>query len=197
MSAQTIKRVSCVVTVVIVAVGTMAWLATSVFSFSYFSACRTCGRIRHSRDLQLPFSTLSYWSQHSIKETPVSSVADKIVGDHDHKWLFGHGSGNGITCAIGYADQLPSTVNSESVASLIENTRRFDGDAEAQKWLNRAMSPETEDFFRSWFRDYPKERMLNADEHEKRLTQAEENWNFFTRHSLRKSKRSQESEKVE
>ena len=110
---------------------------------SYFRVCSTCGCVEHGSDRQLPMLPVTYWHSGAIEETPLSRAAREggVVAEHPHNWLFGHGSGNGTTCAIGEGRHLLTVVNSQRVADFIRCLAAYRGSAEAQRWLRVGLDP--------------------------------------------------------
>lgn len=88
--------------------------------FCYSSVCTQCGRRRYSRDWMVPFTRIKIGSVNNETDTPLSTVLRQknIVPAHTHQWLFIHGSGNGIMCAIGSGSTMLSSTNDE-VANTI------------------------------------------------------------------------------
>jgi len=100
----------------------LAWVST----FRFRSVCEKCGAIRQTIDWQFPFTRWTVFERSRVYETPVSRTlaTNGIVKVHDHQWIFASGGGNGVTCALGRASQVQFTVESTSVALLIETLHK-------------------------------------------------------------------------
>lgn len=88
--------------------------------FGYSSICTKCGKRRYSRDWAVPFTSMKVATIHAETDTPLSVTLTQkaIVSQHSHEWLFIHGSGHGITCAIGSGSSLMGVTN-QRVADTI------------------------------------------------------------------------------
>src|SRR5258705_8395552 len=112
VSAGTKKRIAIATTVaLLILVGMSALFG----AFGYSSVCRRCGLERRGTDWQIPLTSISVCKSSSEKPTPVSVTLERngTVGRHEHDWLFIHGAGNGITCALGSGDYISPTVRSD------------------------------------------------------------------------------------
>ena len=107
------------------------------FCFSYDSVCSKCGASRYTREWQLPHSQHSLFAHSQIVSTPLSQYLSSsgMVQAHSHQWLFGHGGGNGVRCALGDGDSIRSSVWSHEVTNLLDAARRYGEEGEASKLL--------------------------------------------------------------
>jgi len=106
------------------------------FCFYSYSICVKCGASRRTREWQLPRSQSSFFSHSSVTGTPLSLyLSSTVVPKHAHLWLFGHGGGNGVRCALGDGDALRSSVSSSNVVAFLECTRRYGQSNEFAKFL--------------------------------------------------------------
>src|SRR5438309_425937 len=87
------------------------------FRFYYDSVCSQCGAAKWTTEWQLPYSQTSLYSHSSVQETALSSYLARsgYIGTHSHRWLFGHGGGNGVRCALGDGDSIRQSVTSPNV----------------------------------------------------------------------------------
>lgn len=110
------------------------WL---IGSFGYSSVCKHCGRWRHTQEWQVPILGIPLVWYSSESQSPISRVLAErgLVPPHSHEWLFCHGGGNGICCALGRGHNLASTINSEKVARLIEDVDELGGPAERKRLI--------------------------------------------------------------
>ena len=108
------------------------------YRFHYDSVCSQCGAIKDATEWQLPhIRDYSFFTRSTIKQTCLSSylTSSGIVGAHSHQWLFGHGGGNDIKCALGDGDPIRGTVTSPEVVRLLELSRQFGGSEESSNLL--------------------------------------------------------------
>src|SRR5204862_7917866 len=71
--------------------------------------------------------------QSTLRESPVSRVllSSGLVPAHEHQWLFSHGGGSGIRCALGKGHEIWRTTTSPEVARLVASVNRY-GDRHAK-----------------------------------------------------------------
>jgi hypothetical protein len=107
------------------------------FRFSYDSVCSQCGAIQNTTEWQLPFSRHTIFKHSTIESTPLSRYLTTagIISEQPHQWLFGHGGGNGIKCALGDGDNLRATVTSPETVRLLRFSRQFGEPEESAKFL--------------------------------------------------------------
>lgn len=105
------------------------------FRFYYDSVCSQCGVIQQTTEWQLPHSQHSFFSHSAITQTPFSIYLTSSggVGEHAHQWLFGHGGGNGIRCALGDGDSIRASVTSPDVARFLAFNRQYGNQEESGK----------------------------------------------------------------
>lgn len=129
------------------ALGAMVMLALSVFlgPFRYATVCTHCGMIRSTTEWQVPFTSITVFRQSTERATPLSTVLmnDGIVAQHDHDWLFCHGGGNGVLCALGRGRHIGSSVESEGVAAMIGTCNTYGELLMRDKILNALFDPDT------------------------------------------------------
>jgi hypothetical protein len=107
------------------------------FCFGYYSVCSRCGEIQDSTEWQLPHTSFAFWSRSSIEPTVMSRylASSGLVSTHSHQWLFGHGGGNGVRCALGSGDRVRPTLDSPEVPTFLELTRQYGEPGETAKYL--------------------------------------------------------------
>jgi len=123
-------------------------LVAAVFAvyggFGSISVCGTCGAVQDSTEWQIPFTSVTYWHSTSITQTPLSAVVAKrqLATCSSHNWLFIHGGGNGIMCAIGDGRRVHQAALSSDVAAFVSAVSDYQGQGEAQRWLKVALDTE-------------------------------------------------------
>jgi len=114
-----------------IAIGSLLVLAAVFacwpFRFSYYSVCSECGAMQDTTEWQLPRSQHSFFRHSAVEPTVLSSylTSSGIVGPHQHRWLFGHGGGNGVLCALGDGDGIRPTATSAEVVRFLAFSRQF------------------------------------------------------------------------
>lgn len=114
------------------------------FRFHSYSICSRCGAVERTTEWQLPRNQVSFFSHSAIEDTPVSSylLSSGSIGPHRHEWMFGHGSGNGVGCALGNGDLIAPTMTSSNVPHLLAFSRRFGEEKESDNLLKLAFDKE-------------------------------------------------------
>jgi hypothetical protein len=116
------------------------------FRFDYYSVCSLCGARQYTTEWQLPHSRQTLFDNSTVETTPLSRylTSSGTVSNHSHAWLFGHGGGNGILCAIGAGDDIRGSVESPEVVRLLVFSKQYGDQGEASKFvryiLDRHMS---------------------------------------------------------
>lgn len=124
---------------------TVLVLASSIVFGGYFhgAICTSCGRTRSTADTQIPGTSVTLWSRTSDSDSSLSVALRElnlIPGNHQHTWAFTHGSGNGVTCAIGRGgDVLMAARNCGPFVRAIHAVR---GPAIAERWVAVLLDPE-------------------------------------------------------
>lgn len=81
-----------------------------------------------------------FFRRSRVDATALSSylTSSGAVAAHEHQWLFGHGGGNGILCALGPGDSIRAAVTSAKVARLLSVSRQFGGQKQSTEFLRHA-----------------------------------------------------------
>lgn len=81
----------------------------------------------------------TYRLTHEITRTPLTEALAKqrLIPEHEHEWLFGHGGGNGIKCAIGPGRHIRRTAESTNVAAFVGAIVKYTDTNSVSKWLGR------------------------------------------------------------
>ena len=113
-------------------------ICVTFFAFVWSSICGDCGLQRDS------VRYLGCLTFHDVKATPLSLYANAELVDpnHPHQWLFGQGSGGGVTCAIGPGRHIRRFTNEESLIRFLKHIKTYQGIDEAQMWLGRFLNPD-------------------------------------------------------
>ncbi len=90
-------------------------------AFTYSSICDKCGATRHATDWRIPLTDITVFTRSTVSDSPLSRVvlANGMVPEHPHQWLFEYGSGNGVLCAIGRGRHIRPAADSEKFAALV------------------------------------------------------------------------------
>ena len=110
--------------------------------FTSVSVCGGCGADEVTTEWEVPFTQFTYWRSHRIEQTPLSMVVARngLAPAHAHTWLFVHGSGNGVACAIGTSARLAIAAHYPSIPEFIDAVAKYQGQAPAQKWTGALLS---------------------------------------------------------
>lgn len=114
------------------------------FRFSYDSFCTHCGAEQFTTEWQLPGCDWTFFRISSVKATPLSQyvTSSHLAEAGSHDWLFAHGGGNGVRCALGSGDRLRDSVQSANLVRFLQLVREFGGEAESKEFLRLALDPE-------------------------------------------------------
>ncbi len=118
--------------------------------FRYDSFCSVCGMRRASTEWQIgrsvfaEFESHSLFTSHSLETTPVCAVLFEkgLVTQHEHRWCFGHGDGNGVRCALGAGNQLRNVAERREIANFVVALLDYTDKTTTQKWAKRLLDPE-------------------------------------------------------
>jgi hypothetical protein len=163
------------------AIAIMLLFGALLFStFRSLSVCRQCGSKRSTIEFQVPLSSLTYWSRHNVEETEMSRTARdaRLVGDHVHDWVFVHGSGNGIACALGEGGDASTNVRLPEVVSFISCSGRYRERREAAEWLSMALDPVNSRAVCQWLtvEQFPENGFETAADYENWRSRADGSW---------------------
>ena len=111
-------------------------VGTGMF-FGWTSVCRLCGSERMSQ-------TIFWVPVHSYEDTEVSRFvkAEGLRGEHKHEWLFVHGGGGGVFCAIGNGRLPLDNARYKPIVSFLRTIAQHRDPDESRKWLDRFLDPE-------------------------------------------------------
>jgi len=146
MSYRTIIRWSVELFLALVVLAVAAYIWGGGF-FSSVSVCGVCGAERYSTDWLWVFPV------QQVKQTPLSDyvLRESIQTKHEHKWLFGSGSGAGVKCAIGDGRHLFSIVTDGDFQRFLAAVTKYRGVEEAKLWLRIGLDPKRVNGIRMWF----------------------------------------------
>jgi hypothetical protein len=113
-------------------------------SFATFSGawyCAHCAKSRQTLDWQLPFTEVTYWRSESLASTPLSELlaSHGLIRGAQHEWLFAHGGGNGVLCALGRGQSLGSLAGSPRVVALLRHLLAVEPDV-ARRWVQLVLT---------------------------------------------------------
>lgn len=101
--------------------------------FNSYSVCDECGAIRRASERQLPFVQISYWTTERIEPSALDDL--QLAPQHDHHWVFGHGGGNGVSCALGEGRHSVSVLSNPLIHEFLANSHEYAGVEDARGWL--------------------------------------------------------------
>jgi hypothetical protein len=112
--------------------------------FGYDSYCSVCGAERDTTEWQVQGHQWTICRFSSIHATPLSKYVSsaRLVAIHSHVWLFAHGGGNGVRCALGEGDSLRNVVTNSNVVQLLQYAKEYGASDEDQKVLKFALAPD-------------------------------------------------------
>lgn len=158
--------------IVVIVLGVlMYWIVPTPFGSS--SICGDCGYMQYSQEQYLPFSNIKIWESEEFKHTRLSKSS--VINTHAHQWIFMHGSGNGIACALGGGNAQYSVAVSHDVVLFLEAVDEFDGRDAADEWRNRFMKSNAGGYADMWLElsRWPKEGFSNEDQFHRWVREAE------------------------
>jgi hypothetical protein len=96
--------------------------------------------MQKTTEWQLPWGRQTFFARSEIEPTPLSIYLARsgTVTAHSHQWLFVHGGGNGIKCALGDGDELVGTVMSPNVVRFLMFSGHYGEPEETGKLLKMA-----------------------------------------------------------
>ncbi len=111
--------------------------------FSGTSICSICGATQSETQWQVPFAELTYWRTKSVSNTCLSTLANNsgLCPPHTHRWIFAHGGGNGITCAIGQGRHIGTAALNPQWAEILSAVATYRDKETASKWLKISLDP--------------------------------------------------------
>ncbi|MEW6157511.1 MAG: hypothetical protein AB1813_08770 [Verrucomicrobiota bacterium] len=127
--------------------------------YGFYSVCKQCGMIRLSTKWMLPGTFITVFTNSKERSTPLSRTVLNygIVPPHKHDWLFGQGSGHGVTCAIGSGRHIWPAAQSQKLADLLLLLHKHGKTEFRDQILVGVLDPETTQLFMSLTFDAPGE----------------------------------------
>jgi hypothetical protein len=134
----------------IVVLASLVTLTVVSGPFDYSSVCDRCGALRRTSDWELPFTEFTVFTQSTESESLLSRVllTNSIVPPHSHHWLFIHGGGRGVKCAIGPGRHIRPAADSEEFAALVLTLHHRGQIAFRDRVLRGVFDPDTSRWFR-------------------------------------------------
>jgi hypothetical protein len=147
----------------------LATVATLTFignPFTYYSVCDRCGALRHTTDLKLPLTEFTVFTDSVQTETPLSRLllTNGIVQRHTHRWLFGHGGGHGVRCAIGTGRHIRGTADSVEFSRFVLMLHRHGLIAVRDRVIRGAFDPDISQVYRALLSFSPPEEPTTTEE---------------------------------
>jgi hypothetical protein len=132
----------------------LAIVATFTFiadAFRYFSVCDRCGALRHTTEMKLPLTEFTVLTRSVESETALSRLllTNGIVQRHPHRWLFGHGGGHGVKCAIGPGRHIRGAAESENFARFVLTLHTHGLTSIRDRVLHGVFDPDTSHLFQA------------------------------------------------
>jgi hypothetical protein len=89
--------------------------------FGFSSVCSRCGKARWTQEWQMPGSQITLFSHSTESDTALSATlrTNSLLIPHRHAWLFVHGGGNGVRCALGNGGRLLQLASYPQTAELV------------------------------------------------------------------------------
>jgi hypothetical protein len=105
--------------------------------FRWGSVCGVCGAERDSIERFWVFRA------HRVKPTPLSEfvLREGIQIAHQHNWLFAHGGGAGVKCAIGPGRHLWGIIRDSDFQRFLVAVKKYHGLEESRRWLSIGLDP--------------------------------------------------------
>ncbi len=131
--------------------------------FGWSSVCDRCGAGRWTQEWQVPRTEIPLFALSTERDTLLSVTlrTNQLVGPHPHNWLFVHGGGNGVRCALGHGGALLQTASHPQMPQLVEALHRYHEWSFRDKVLTNILNYRT-----SWAAsvafDVPDECLTNA-----------------------------------
>jgi len=131
------------ISIILIVVALMAPMIISAYPFQYeeYFVCTKCAMERMVINQQLPMIEITLFAKSCLEHTPLSRVLydSDLVEKHQHEWRLGHGTGNGVLCALGRASNVWARARSESVAAFAHNMVDYSAPEVAQEWKGKLL----------------------------------------------------------
>jgi hypothetical protein len=111
--------------------------------------CETCGAARHTKEWKVVGTDLTVFRHSTESTSPLSRVllTHGIVPAHSHQWLFAHGAGRGVKCALGEGRHIRQAAESEEFAGLVLILHQRGEKDFRDRVLRTALNPHTSRLF--------------------------------------------------
>ena len=121
-------------------------ISVGPFTQSWYYVCRECGALRHTREKQLPWTAVTWWSTHRLEETPLCRLLREsgFAGPHEHEWFPGEGSGNGVSYGFGGGREMRKDAESRHVVSFLRHLAHRGNREVLLEWKAIALSVKQE-----------------------------------------------------
>jgi hypothetical protein len=138
------------------------------YRFRYNSFCTKCGAVQYTTEWQFPGSDWTFFSHSTVTATPLSRYlsSSALVSAHQHNWLFGHGGGNGVRCALGSGDRLRTAVNFPETIRFLEVVKKYGGENQSERFLRLALNPDSTDKVLTLAALVPKNGFSNREQYQ-------------------------------
>jgi hypothetical protein len=144
------------------------------FRFYYDSFCAQCGAEKFTTEWEAAGSGCDWtlFRRSFVRPTPMSQYLSSsgLVGNHPHVWLFAHGDGNGVRCALGGGDALRTAVDSLSMVQLLQSAKKYGGRNECEKLLHLTLDPDTSRSVLTMAALFPTNGFSDKEEYENWMT---------------------------
>lgn len=114
-------------------------------NFASTAVCSRCGAMREMVEWQIPATFITLFRHSMIHATPVSEalMSSGLVPPHEHSWLFCHGGGNGVLCALGEGRHILPLMQSKNVAAILGASQQFKEQTFRDQLLQALFDPKT------------------------------------------------------
>ena len=131
---------------IMIGFGAFVFTLPSVFWFrnDFYEVCPMCAHRRDVQEWLVPFTNKPYYRYLEVKDTELSRAAFDLglVGDHEHLWLQGHGSGPGQQDLYGEGFLIAQGLVTPSVGEFVRLLDRYSDDEAMAFWLARITHPQ-------------------------------------------------------
>jgi len=113
-------------------------------TFGSISVCNVCGATQTETDFQLPFIDVTYWSMKHVESTTLSRTVERLnlCPPHQHEFVFAHGGGNGVMCAIGQGRHFLGACQYDELSAFVADVAKYRSNSVAAEWLTESLDPD-------------------------------------------------------